>query len=1154
MSNSVQLYTNIAAPQSSFSFPFSYLEAVDITAYVDGVVVFQNNASTGTAVGGNTYVVAFSAPNSTTLTFSPAVVAGSDVRIQRNTNLVTKAVDFADGAVLTELALDTAIDQVFFGSQEAIDRANEAIAVDLDDKWNADNKIIKNVANPVNAQDAATKDYLENTWLTPSDKAQLNSLNTTNLNTVANDVANVNTVATNIADVNTIATNITDVNTVATNDANITTVAGISSDVTAVVADATDIGTVSTNITNVNTVAGISADVSTVAADGTDIGVVAGISSDVTTVSGIAANVTSVAGNASNINAVVGNATNINAVAADATDIGTVSTNIANVNSVAGNSININTVAADVTDIGTVATNITNVNTVAGIDADVTTVASIDADVTAAATNNANITTVANNISNVNSVAAIDTDVTTVAGMSSADITTVAGISANVTTVAGIDADITTVAGIATDVTAAATNASDISAIAAEVAKVITVANDLNEATSEIDIVANSIANVDLVGASITDVNTVASNLSGITAFADVYASGATDPTTNLNTGDLFFNTTSNTLKIYDGTAWVGGVTAGSGFLPLSGGQLTGNLTFSATQTVDGRDLSVDGAKLDGIEAGATADQTASELLTAVKTVDGAASGLDADLLDGQEGTYYLDANNFTNMPPSDVVGDTTPELGGNLDTNGNDINFGDNDKAIFGAGSDLQIYHSGNDSYILDSGTGDLYLAGENNVRITSNTGLEAMATLTANGAVTLYHDNAAKIATTATGVDVTGNATFDDNGKAIFGAGSDLQIFHDGSNSYIIDNGTGDLVINTNGNAISLNANSGGEYGLRVLNNGAVNLYHDNALKLATTATGVSVTGTVAATAFTGNAATASQWQTPRTLSLTGDVTGSVSVDGSSNFNITTTLAGGGGVTLPTATSDPSSPSAGDAYFNTSDSLVKVYNGSAWAEAEFNVPIFVDAFAAGGGGGGSRGQPSVSYGGGGAGGVVRQATAQKFISGQTVSVSVGGGGGCQGSGGTTTISGGAISLSASGGGGDPTSGTGGSNADYSGSGESGAYGGGNGAGSAGNAGGNFGGPATQDPYLSQHFGGGGAGPYSTAGTNAGNHKQNGSGGYGGGAGGSDAQSPCYSGGSGRAIIRLSQQAASYSGSPSITTSGGYYIYSFTGSGSVTI
>ena len=71
------------------------------------------------------------------------------------------------------------------------------------------------------------------------------------------------------------------------------------------------------------------------------------------------------------------------------------------------------------------------------------------------------------------------------------------------------------------------------------------------------------------------------------------------------------------------------------------------NIAFTGAQTVDGRDLSVDGAKLDGIEAGATADQTAAEILTAIKTVDGSTSGLDADLLDGQEGSYYRDASNI---------------------------------------------------------------------------------------------------------------------------------------------------------------------------------------------------------------------------------------------------------------------------------------------------------------------------------------------------------------------------------------------------------------------------------------------------------------------------------------------------------------------------
>lgn len=78
---------------------------------------------------------------------------------------------------------------------------------------------------------------------------------------------------------------------------------------------------------------------------------------------------------------------------------------------------------------------------------------------------------------------------------------------------------------------------------------------------------------------------------------------------------------------------------------PLSVSTLdaTGNITVGGT--VDGRDIATDGTKLDGIESGATADQTASEILTAIKTVDGATSGLDADLLDGQEGSYYLNTS-----------------------------------------------------------------------------------------------------------------------------------------------------------------------------------------------------------------------------------------------------------------------------------------------------------------------------------------------------------------------------------------------------------------------------------------------------------------------------------------------------------------------------
>ena len=80
-----------------------------------------------------------------------------------------------------------------------------------------------------------------------------------------------------------------------------------------------------------------------------------------------------------------------------------------------------------------------------------------------------------------------------------------------------------------------------------------------------------------------------------------------------------------------------------------AGIDVTGDVTVSGT--VDGRDIAADGIKLDNIEVGATADMSNTEILEGIKTVDGTGSGLDADLLDGNEGTYYLDYDNFTNTP-----------------------------------------------------------------------------------------------------------------------------------------------------------------------------------------------------------------------------------------------------------------------------------------------------------------------------------------------------------------------------------------------------------------------------------------------------------------------------------------------------------------------
>ena len=88
-------------------------------------------------------------------------------------------------------------------------------------------------------------------------------------------------------------------------------------------------------------------------------------------------------------------------------------------------------------------------------------------------------------------------------------------------------------------------------------------------------------------------------------------------------------------------------------------------------------------------------------------------------------------------------------------------INLADSKKVIFGADSDLQIYHDASNSYIDDAGTGGLSIR-SNLLQIGKYTG-ELSALFVADGESNLYYDNSKKIATTSTGIDVTGTVTSD-------------------------------------------------------------------------------------------------------------------------------------------------------------------------------------------------------------------------------------------------------------------------------------------------------------------------------------------------------------------------------------------------------
>jgi hypothetical protein len=155
--------------------------------------------------------------------------------------------------------------------------------------------------------------------------------------------------------------------------------------------------------------------------------------------------------------------------------------------------------------------------------------------------------------------------------------------------------------------------------------------------------------------------------------------------------------------------------------------------------------------------------------------------------------SYRGDGSNLTGVS-ADVVDDTSPQLGGNLDTNTRNIQFGDSaastdDRLTFGAGTDLSIYHNGTDNYIDTVA---------NKLRIRVDNSDDAVVANT-NGSVELYYSNSKKAETVTGGFKVTGAlalAASSGNNPTIDNADGG-----NGNNLYFKTGGTLRLVVESDG-----------------------------------------------------------------------------------------------------------------------------------------------------------------------------------------------------------------------------------------------------------------------------------------------------------------------------------------------------------------
>ena len=380
-------------------------------------------------------------------------------------------------------------------------------------------------------------------------------------------------------------------------------------------------------------------------------------------------NINAVQANASNINSAVANASNINAAVSNASNINAAVSNASDISAVAGNNTNITAVANNATNINSVKNNATNINTVAGNNSNVTTVAGISSDVTTVAGKNTEIGRLgtADAVADMNTLGttAIVNDMDTLADISS-NITTVAGVSSNVTTVAGIASNVTTVANNNSNVTAVANNSSNINSAVSN-------ASNINAA------VANA-SNINSVVSNATNINTTASNIANVNNFANRYRIGSTNPTSSLDVGDLFFNTSANELRIYNGTQWQGGVTATGNLSQVSGSVFTGDNRYNDNikcKFGTDSDLQIFHNTTDSIinasgvgniklqDAGNTKLEVTSSGVTVTGNV--ALSGT----VDGVDIAAFK--TSFDNLS-TDIVNDSTPQLGGTLDGQNNNL------------------------------------------------------------------------------------------------------------------------------------------------------------------------------------------------------------------------------------------------------------------------------------------------------------------------------------------------------------------------------------------------------------------------------------------------------------------------------------------------
>ena len=355
-----------------------------------------------------------------------------------------------------------------------------------------------------------------------------------------------------------------------------------------------------------------------------------------------------------------------------------------------------------------------------------------------------------------------------------------------------------------------------------------------------------------------------------INDFNNRYRTGGSAPTSSLDNGDLWFDTTNGKMMVYNGanTAWEEVSAVGSfniNTLSSSGSTGGGSATFNGTAyrftlsnpPQDAQQLLVsingviqkpnsgssqpsEGFAISGNDIIFSAAPNSGAPFFIVTLGQSVQIGAPSD---GSVTTAKLTSGAVTTAKIADdaVTGD---KIATNLD-------LPDNNKIRFGTGNDLQIYHASNIDKIESNGAG-LHIRQINNGDVHIHAGANSGASNNrivgrSAGAAELYYDGSKKFDTVSGGARIFGYLSMQGSGGHIYlpdsaelkiGNSEDLRIYHDGTNSWINESGTGSIKVLTNKLELLNAANN--EYMVVATENAAVELYYDNSKKFSTDSNG--------------------------------------------------------------------------------------------------------------------------------------------------------------------------------------------------------------------------------------------------------------------------------------------------------------------------